>query len=237
MSARLLPILPLALVLFACDQKVSIDTQEEKLSYTVGTRVAQGLKRDSIEIDAAAFVQAIKDVQSGSELALKPEEMREVMQVHQKTLLEERKAAAERNKTEGEAFLAENKNKEGIVTLESGLQYKVIKEGTGATPKPTDSVVAHYRGTLIDGKEFDSSHKRGQPATFPVRGVIKGWQEALQKMKAGAQWQIFVPSELGYGARGAGADIGPNAALIFDIELLEIKEPAKASSEPAPKHN
>ena len=237
MSARLLPIIPLALVLFACDQKASIDTQEEKLSYTVGTRVAQGLKRDGIEIDAAAFVQAIKDVQSGSELALEPEEMREVMQVHQKTLLEERKAAAERNKKEGEAFLAENKNKEGIVTLESGLQYKVIKEGTGATPKPTDSVVAHYRGTLIDGKEFDSSHKRGQPATFPVRGVIKGWQEALEKMKVGAQWQIVVPSELAYGARGAGADIGPNATLIFDIELLEIKEPAKTSSEPAPKRN
>ena len=131
------------------------------------------------------------------------------------------------NKKEGEDFLAANKSKEGVVTLPSGLQYKVLKEGTGPKPSPTDSVVCNYRGTLINGTEFDSSYKRGQPATFPVNGVIKGWTEALQLMPVGSKWQLFIPPDLAYGQRGAGADIGPNATLIFEVELLSIQGKAQ----------
>jgi FKBP-type peptidyl-prolyl cis-trans isomerase FklB len=133
------------------------------------------------------------------------------------------KAQGEKNKKEGEAFLAENKKKEGVKTLPSGLQYKVIKEGTGKSPKATDKVSTHYRGTLIDGTEFDSSYKRGQPATFPVNGVIPGWTEALQLMKVGSKWQLFIPSKLAYGERGAPPVIGPYSVLIFTVELLAIK--------------
>ena len=134
------------------------------------------------------------------------------------------KKLGEKNKAEGEAFLAENKKKEGVITLPSGLQYKVIKAGTGKKPKATDTVTVHYQGTLIDGKEFDSSYRRGQPVTFPVNGVIPGWTEALQLMEEGAKWQIFIPSSLAYGDRGAGRDIGPHATLIFEIELVSIQE-------------
>ena len=131
--------------------------------------------------------------------------------------------SGEKNKTEGDAFLAANKAKEGVVTLPSGLQYKIITAGTGPKPTLEQTVVCHYRGTLIDGKEFDSSYKRGQPATFPVKGVIKGWTEVLQLMPVGSKWQVFIPSDLAYGERGAGADIGPNATLVFEIELVAIK--------------
>jgi len=130
---------------------------------------------------------------------------------------------ADKNQKEGEVFLAENKKKKGVITLPSGLQYQVIKEGTGKIPKATDTVTTHYRGTLIDGTEFDSSYKRGEPASFPVNGVIKGWTEALQLMKVGSKWQLFIPSNLAYGPQGAGQAIGPNATLIFEIELLSIK--------------
>ena len=134
------------------------------------------------------------------------------------------KEASEKNAKEGAAFLAENKNKEGVITLESGLQYKVLKSGDGPSPKETDTVVTHYRGNLINGEIFDSSYKRGQPATFPVSGVIAGWTEALQKMKVGDKWQLFIPSNLAYGENGAGQKIGPNEVLIFELELLEIKK-------------
>jgi FKBP-type peptidyl-prolyl cis-trans isomerase FklB len=140
------------------------------------------------------------------------------------------KELGEKNKNEGEAFLAENKKKEGVVTLPDGLQYKVIKEGDGNIPKLTDTVSINYRGTLINGTEFDSSYKRGKPATFPVKGIISGMSEALQLMKVGSKWQLFIPSQLAYGERGAGDDIGPNATLIFDVELLSIQggqEPLK----------
>ncbi len=133
------------------------------------------------------------------------------------------KQLAEKNKNEGERFLAENKEKEGVTTLPSGLQYKVIKAGNGSSPKASDTVTTHYRGALIDGTEFDSSHKRGEPTSFPVGGVISGWTEALKLMKVGAKWQLFVPSDLAYGPRGAGQNIGPNATLIFEVELLSIE--------------
>ena len=131
------------------------------------------------------------------------------------------------NKQAGDAFLAANKSKESVVTLPSGLQYKILTEGTGPKPTASDSVVCNYRGTLIDGKEFDSSYQRGQPATFPVGQVIKGWTEALQLMPVGSKWQLFIPSELAYGSRGAGADIGPNSTLIFEVELISIKDKGK----------
>src|SRR6266516_4750281 len=136
-----------------------------------------------------------------------------------------RQQATETNKKEGEAFLAANNTKDGIVALPSGLQYKFLQEGTGPKPAATDSVVCNYRGTLLDGKEFDSSYKRGQPATFPVNGVIKGWTEALQLMKVGSKYQVVVPSNLAYGERSMGADIGPNATLIFEVELQDVKPP------------
>jgi FKBP-type peptidyl-prolyl cis-trans isomerase FklB len=135
------------------------------------------------------------------------------------------KIVGEKNQKEGEAFLAENKKKEGVITLPSGLQYKVIKAGSGNKPKATDTVSVHYQGTLVNGTEFDSSYRRGQPVSFPVNGVIPGWTEALQLMEAGAKWQIVIPSNLAYGDRGAGPQIGPNATLIFEIELISIQEP------------
>ena len=143
------------------------------------------------------------------------------------------KVAGELNKKEGVEFLAANKSKEGVVILPSGLQYKILTEGTGPKPTASDTVVCNYRGTLISGAEFDSSYKRGQPASFPVNGVIKGWTEALQLMPVGSKWQLFVPAELGYGDRGAGADIGPGATLIFEVELLSIQ--GKDKPEGAPK--
>jgi FKBP-type peptidyl-prolyl cis-trans isomerase FklB len=159
---------------------------------------------------------------------LSEQEIRETMAVFQKEMMarqeELSKKLGEKNKKEGDVFLAENKKKDGVKTLPSGLQYKVVKAGTGKKPKLTDTVTTHYRGTLIDGTEFDSSYRRGQPATFPVNGVIPGWTEALQLMEEGAKWELFIPSNLAYGERGAGRDIGPHATLIFDIELITIQE-------------
>ncbi|HMC32030.1 MAG TPA: FKBP-type peptidyl-prolyl cis-trans isomerase, partial [Candidatus Angelobacter sp.] len=144
------------------------------------------------------------------------------------------KLATENNKKEGDAFLAANKTKPGVVTLPSGLQYKIVKAGTGPKPAATDTVVCNYRGTLIDGKEFDSSYKRGEPATFPVSGVIKGWTEALQLMPVGSKWELYIPPDLAYGARGAGADIGPNATLLFEVELLSIQGKEAPQGQPQP---
>lgn len=202
---------------------VDLDDDKKRFSYIVGMQIGQQLKTDNIDLDEAAFMAAIKDVASGAKPQLSQEDIQATLQRIQQARAAEAQKAAENNRAEGEKFLAGNAKKSGIKTLESGLQYKVIKAGTGAKPKATDTVEVHYRGTLINGTEFDSSFSRGQPATFPVNGVIKGWQEALQLMKEGAKWQIFVPSDLAYGPRGAGAQIGPNATLVFDVELLKIK--------------
>jgi FKBP-type peptidyl-prolyl cis-trans isomerase FklB len=185
------------------------------------------MKRQSIDIDPDILAQGIKDVFAGGKLLLTEEEFRNTMENFRKDMMAKQKMQmqeiSDKNKKEGEEFLAENKNKEGVITLPSGLQYKVIKEGDGNLPKATDTVTVHYRGTLIDGTEFDSSYGRGEPATFPVNGVIPGWTEALQLMKAGSKWQLFIPSNLAYGERGAGGRIGPNSTLVFDVELLSIK--------------
>ena len=202
---------------------VDLDTDTKRFSYIVGLQVGQQLKSDNIEIDEAAFMAAIKDSLTGTPPRLTQEEAQATLQRIQQERMKLAEQAADNNRQEGERYLASNKGKEGVKVTASGLQYKVIKAGTGAMPKATDTVEVHYRGTLIDGTEFVSSYSRGQPTTFPVNGVIQGWQEALQMMKEGAKWQLVIPAELAYGSRGAGGSIGPNATLIFDVELLKIK--------------
>jgi FKBP-type peptidyl-prolyl cis-trans isomerase FklB len=206
-------------------EKAPPKDKKEKTGYAIGTNIGADMKRMSIEIDADMVAQGIKDIQAGK-LKLTDEEIRATLTELNKEMQgkenERMKVISEKNKKDGEAFLAANKKKEGIKTLPSGLQYKVIKEGTGKVPKATDTVTTNYRGTLIDGTEFDSSYKRGQPASFPVNGVIPGWTEALQLMKTGSKWQLFIPSNLAYGERGPGT-IGPNAVLVFEIELLAVK--------------
>jgi FKBP-type peptidyl-prolyl cis-trans isomerase FklB len=206
--------------------EVALKTQKDKVSYSMGLNLGNSLMRQPFEVDVDLFMTGFTDAVKKRKPLMTDQEMRETEIAFQKEMGEKQaqmlKAAAEKNKKEGEAFLAENKKKEGVKVLPSGLQYKVIKEGTGAIPKATDSATVNYNGTLINGTEFDSSYKRGQPATFQVNGVIKGWTEALQLMKAGSKWQLFVPSDLAYGEKGAGPQIGPNAVLIFEVELLSI---------------
>ncbi len=209
----------------------TLKTQKDKISYAIGMNVGTSLHRGSIDVDPNIVRQGLQDALAGGKTLLSEEEVRatltELQNDVRKKQQEKMQQAGAANKKEGDAFLAANKGKEGVVALPSGLQYKVLSAGTGPKPTASDSVVCNYRGTLIDGKEFDSSYKRGQPATFPVSGVIKGWTEALQLMPVGSKWQLFVPSELAYGERGQGADIGPNAVLIFEVELLSIQEKDK----------
>jgi FKBP-type peptidyl-prolyl cis-trans isomerase FklB len=213
------------------EETLILKDQKDKVSYSIGVNIGNNLKRQSIDVNMDAFTQGIKDALSGGKTLMTEEEVNDTLKTFQQEMQAKRtehlKELGEKNKKEGDAFLAENKKKEGVITLPSGLQYKVIKEGTGETPKITDTVTVNYRGTLIDGTEFDSSYKRGQPATFPVNGVIAGWTEALQLMKIGSKWQLFIPLDLAYGERAVGRDIGPNATLIFDIELLAIKKETK----------
>lgn len=223
--------------------------EKDKVSYALGMNIAASLganlKRQNVEINHDVLIQAIKDGLSGGKTLMTEAEaqntLRQFMSELQQKQEQKMKEAGENNKKEGDAFLAANKSKPGVVALPDGLQYKIVKEGTGPKPAPTDTVSVNYRGTLINGTEFDSSYKRGEPATFPVGGVIKGWTEALQLMPVGSKWELYIPSDLAYGARGAGADIGPNATLLFEVELLSIKgkeEPQggqpNASPSPAP---
>jgi FKBP-type peptidyl-prolyl cis-trans isomerase FklB len=213
----------------------ALKTRKEKFSYALGMNIGSGLganlKKQSVEVDTNLVSQGLKDAMSDGKTRLTQEEaqavLTEVQNEVRKQQQEKTQQSAATNKTEGEAFLEANKDKEGVVTLPSGLQYKILTAGTGPMPTASDSVVCNYRGTLINGTEFDSSYKRGQPATFGVGQVIKGWTEALQLMPVGSKWQIFVPSGLAYAERGAGAEIGPNATLIFEVELLSIQEKAK----------
>lgn len=206
----------------------SLKTAKDKVSYAIGAQIGSEWKRQTVDIDPDTFAKGFKDGFQGSKLLLTDPEMREAIGGLQRQMAakqaERRRELGAKNRTEGAAFLAENKKKEGVKVLPSGLQYKVIKEGTGKMPKADDTVTVNYRGTLIDGTEFDSSYKRGEPATFPVKGVIKGWTEALQLMKAGSKWQLFIPSELAYGEQSAGRVIEPNSTLIFEVELLGIKQ-------------
>lgn len=216
-----------------------LKTDEQKASYAlganIGVNIANGVKRDQVAINDEIFLRGVRDGLLGKS-QLSEKEINEVLQKLQAELRVKMeahlKALGEANQKEGEAFLAANKTKEGVITLPSGLQYKVLQQGNGPKPKATDTVVCNYRGTLLNGTEFDSSYKRKQPATFPVSGIIKGWSEILQLMPVGSKYQVFIPATLAYGARGP-AEIGPNATLIFEIELLSIKEKAAAKAAPA----
>lgn len=200
-----------------------LKSEKEKLSYIVGMDIGKNLRTQLFDVDPAILTRGIKDGLSGKKSVLTDQEVRDTLTAFQKDMIAKRQVLAEKNRKEGEAFLVENKKKKNVTTLPSGLQYKVIKAGTGKKPKPTDTVTVNYRGTLIDGTEFDSSYRRGQPITFPLNGVIPGWTEALGLMQEGAKWQIFVPSNLAYGEKGSD-QIGPNATLIFEVELISVQE-------------
>jgi len=205
-----------------------LTTQKEKFSYALGLNIGANLQKQSVPVDADLLARGVKDAMAGGTPLLTEEEARAVLTEMQMEMRKQQQAKAqqlgEANKKEGTEFLAANKAKQGIVALPSGLQYKILTAGTGPKPAATDTVTVNYRGTLINGTEFDSSYKRGQPASFPVNGVIKGWTEALQLMPVGSKWQLFIPSDLAYAERGSGANIGPNATLIFEVELLSIGE-------------
>lgn len=224
----------LAFVLSGCqssgDGKIELKTHKDKVSYVIGLRVGANMVRDSLDLDYAALLQGIKDAWlDTSKQMMKPAECNETMATWQQEMqakhVDRQKALGAKNREDGEKFLAENKKEPGVVALPSGLQYKIITEGKGPSPKAAETVTTNYVGTLINGHEFDSSYKHGQPAVFPVNGVIPGWTEALQLMKVGSKWKLFIPPELAYGDQGAGDVIPPGSTLIFELELLGIHAP------------
>jgi FKBP-type peptidyl-prolyl cis-trans isomerase FklB len=219
---------------FGQDKSTPLKDSKDKVSYSIGLNIGFNLKKQNVSINPDIFVLGLKDALAGKP-QMTDEQVKETMTAFEKEMIDKQKAAGVKNGADGEKFLAENKKKQGVKTTASGLQYKVIKEGSGAQPKETDTVTANYRGTLIDGTEFDSSYKRGQPAAFPVSGVIKGWAEALQLMKVGSKYQLFVPASLAYGERAIGPDIGPNSTLIFEVELLDVKPAAGANPSSSPQ--
>ncbi len=229
---RLTSLIVISSALYACNNESSdkqpLDTLEQKASYSFGVDVATRLKQQGIDLDIRALNQGITDAYTGSELALNDEDRlqakTEFQTQLQEVLIKKQASIAEENLATGKTFLAENAKKPGVVTTDSGLQYKILTTGDGKQPKDTDTVTTHYKGTLIDGREFDSSYKRDKPASFPVKGVIKGWTEALQLMHVGDKWQLFIPSELAYGATKRSELIEANSTLVFEIELLGIKE-------------
>jgi len=229
MKYLLITLLSIASLFGVChaEEKLQLKEQKDKESYSLGYQFGQNLKGQGVDLNLEVYASGIRDALGGNESQMSQEEIRatimdlqkRVMAAQQKVLKEK----AAKNLEEGKKFLVENQKKEGIKTLPSGLQYKVLAEGSGKMPKAENTVTVNYKGNLIDGTEFDSSYKRGQPATFQVKGVIKGWTEALQLMKEGSKWQLFIPPELAYGERGAGSTIPPNSTLIFEVELLTIK--------------
>jgi FKBP-type peptidyl-prolyl cis-trans isomerase FklB len=224
-------VVALVLSLFAggamAQKKRTPKTKKEKVSYSIGVNIGKNMKAQGIDLDQGLLAQGIKDGINNSKTEMTDKDMEAVMTAFQQEMMgkmqAKQKVDGEKNAKEGEAFLAANKKKEDIITLPSGLQYKILKSGDGPKPTKEQTVKCNYRGTLIDGTEFDSSYKRGEPTEFPVGQVIKGWTEALQLMPVGSKWQLFIPGDLAYGSNGAGQTIGPNATLIFDIELISIK--------------
>jgi FKBP-type peptidyl-prolyl cis-trans isomerase len=229
MKNSLIALAATLLVPAAFAQGPELKTEKDKVSYSIGLDIGTTFKKQNMDINTDMLAVGVRDALSGNKPAMTEEQVKETLTAFSKSMMEKQaeqaKEAAGKNAAAGEKFLAENKTKEGVKTTPSGLQYKVISEGKGESPKATDTVVTHYKGTLINGTEFDSSYKRGEPATFPVNRVIKGWTEALQMMKPGAKYQLYVPASLAYGERGAGGDI-------FDVELLEVK-PGGAEGAPA----
>ena len=216
------------------ETKVDLKSTTNKVSYSIGVDIGKHLTGQGINLNTEVFAQGIRDGIENSSLQMTEEEMQETLRAFQQSLMEEREAEnkrlSEQNLQLGQDFLASNSKKTGVQTLPSGLQYEVIVEGTGETPTVNDTVTTHYRGTLIDGTVFDSSYDRGQPATFPVQGVIPGWTEALQLMKTGSKWKLYIPSKLAYGEQRAGEVIGPNSTLVFEVELLSIDSESSSSN-------
>lgn len=221
-----LPGLALACGLCMADEQAGITDEEDKINYTIGYRLGGDFKRQNVEIKTEMLINGLEDAMSGTSPRLSPDEMRTALMALRQRVAAEKQAEVQQQAAESpkaaETFLAENASTEGIITLPSGLQYKVLVEGSGSSPKKTDKVTVHYRGTLIDGTEFDSSYSRNKPASFGVNRVIPGWTEALQLMQEGDKWQLFIPPKLGYAERGAGSKIPPNSALIFEVELLSV---------------
>ena len=218
--------------------ELTLKTDKDKASYAIGMNIGTTMRRQSVDVDPEILARGLKDAMAGGKTLMTEDEAKVTMTALQaqvrKTQEEKAQIAAEANKKEGDEFLAENKVKEGVVTLPSGLQYKVLTAGTGPKPTAADTVICNYRGTLLNGTEFDSSYKHGEPITIPVGRVIKGWSEALQLMPVGSKWQLFIPPDLAYGPRGAGNDIGPNSTIVFEVELISIK-PQITPGETAPK--
>ncbi len=210
---------------------MTLKTQKEKTSYALGMNIGTGLHKQGVTMDPALVAKGLRDAMTGAKTLMTEEEAHAALTQLQAEVRGKMEAKAHEagagNRKEGDVFLAANKSKEGVVTLPSGLQYKILKEGTGPKPAATDTVSCNYKGTLLNGKEFDSSYKRGEATSFPVNGVIKGWTEALQLMPVGSKWQLFIPADLAYGDRGAGGDIGPGETLIFEVELVSIGEQKK----------
>ena len=211
----------------AMTQKKQPTTQKEKVSYSLGVNLGKNFKMQGIDVDQALLIQGMKDAFSGSKTTMTDKDMESCMMAFQQEMMvksqAKQKIEGEKNMKEGEAFLVANKKKDGVISLPSGLQYKVIKAGTGPKPTASQTVKCHYRGTTIDGKEFDSSYKRGEPTEFPLNQVIKGWTEGIQLMAVGSKYEFYIPANLAYGERGAGGTIGPNATLIFEVELISFK--------------
>src|SRR5437763_4987862 len=224
----------LAFPLFGQEKSPQFKDQRDKVSYAIGMQIGFNLARQKVDINPDALNAGMKDAIAGKP-QLTPDQVKDVMAQFEKDMEQKQKQVGEKNKTDCAKFLEDNKKKPGVKTTASGLQYKVEKEGTGPQPKATDMVTVNYRGTLIDNTEFDSSYKRGQPATFPVNGVIKGWTEALQLMKKGAKYQLFIPSNLAYGERAVSPDLSANSTLIFEVELLDAKPAPTPGAAAAPK--
>lgn len=209
----------------------TLKTDKDKASYALGMSIGTGLHRQGIPVDPAVVARGLRDAMSGNKMLMTEDQMKSTLQQLRAEVGKEQAAkahvAGEGNRKEGEAFLSANKAKEGVTALPDGLQYKVVKEGTGPKPTASDTVTVNYRGTLVNGKEFDSSYKRGQPASFPVSGVIKGWTEALQLMPVGSKWELYIPADLAYGDNPPDPSIGPGDTLIFEVELLSIGEQKK----------
>lgn len=220
----------LATGLMAAEPTTALKDQKDKISYSIGVNIGSSVKaqtqQQGLQLSPDMVAAGLKDALSGGKTLLTEQEVKDTLMALQRDMMSKQSEVGDKNKKDGEAFLAENKKKAGVKTLPSGLQYQVIKEGKGQKPKATDTVKANYKGTLIDGTEFDSSEKHGEPATFPLGNVIPGWTEALQLMPVGSKWRLFIPSDLAYGERGAGSLIGPNSTLVFDVELLGV-EPTK----------
>lgn len=210
------------------NQGGQLKDKKDKISYSIGVDVGKSIQKQKIEINPESFMTGFKDGQANKTTLMTEDEIRQTLLALQTEMLErqktEMKAMAAKNLNDGQKFLAENKKNKDVVTLPDGLQYRIIKEGKGDSPKATDIVTTHYRGKLIDGTEFDSSYNRGEPVKFTVNGVIPGWTEALQLMKPGAKWELFIPAKLAYGEHGVGQIIGPNSTLIFEVELLNVEK-------------